>query len=238
MAADRIQLRFALSKSLGRTLEICNNGFEQRIPVLYDNSGIEALALNNGISCTNGETIRSGMFFEPDKEQTITIGLAPVTIITHIEQYVKMLFKKLIENGKDSLFYFWVMRGGLVVQLLNDKLVRVTFAIWPFLIKEDNVMDAQISLEMESIVIFQGDMVRRTGVDPLQGKIYHRLTTFPVSPILFQYSSALFLAACFTSNECLNRARASSYVTFFASIILTYLTFHAAKIRISKQKNK
>ena len=114
MVADRIQLRLALSKSLGRTLEICNNGFEQRIPVFYDNSGIEALALNNGISGTNGETIRSSMLFEPDKEQTITIGLAPITIVTHIEQYVKMLFKKLIENGKDSLFYFWVMRGGLV----------------------------------------------------------------------------------------------------------------------------
>lgn len=48
MVAGKIQLRLALSKSLGSTLEIGNNGFEQRIPVFYDNSGIEALALNNG----------------------------------------------------------------------------------------------------------------------------------------------------------------------------------------------
>jgi hypothetical protein len=47
MVAGKIQLRLALSKSLGSTLEIGNNGFEQRIPVFYDNSGIEALALNN-----------------------------------------------------------------------------------------------------------------------------------------------------------------------------------------------
>ena len=125
MVADRIQLRLALSKSLGRTLEICNNGFEQRIPVLYDNSGIEALALNNGISGTNGETIRSSMLFEPDKEQTIAIGFASVTIVTHIEQYVKMLFKKLIENGKDSIYFSIIMAK-------ERKNTQISCNIWKF----------------------------------------------------------------------------------------------------------
>ena len=134
MVADRIQLRLALSKGLGCTLEVCNDGFEQGISVFYYNSCIEALALNDGAGRTNGDAIWRSMLFEPCKEQSITIGLTPVTIVTHIEQYVKMLCKKLIENGKDSLLNFWVMRRGLVVQLLNDKLVSVTFAIWPFLI--------------------------------------------------------------------------------------------------------
>ena len=83
MVAGKIQLRLALSMRLGSTLEIGNNGFEQRIPVFYDNSGIEALALNNGISRTNGETISRSMLFEPGKEQSIAIGLTPVTIVTH-----------------------------------------------------------------------------------------------------------------------------------------------------------
>ena len=72
-----------------------------------NNSGIEALALNNGISRTNGETIRRSMLFEPGKEQSIAIGLTPVTIVTNIEQYVKMLFKKYVEYGKDSGYQDW-----------------------------------------------------------------------------------------------------------------------------------
>ena len=38
-------LRLAGSQSFGRTLEIGNDDFEQGIPVFYDNSGIETLAL-------------------------------------------------------------------------------------------------------------------------------------------------------------------------------------------------
>ena len=56
---------------------------------------------------TNGETIRRSMLFEPGKEQSIAIGLTPVTIVTHIEQYVKMLFKKYVEYGKDSGYQDW-----------------------------------------------------------------------------------------------------------------------------------
>ena len=36
--------RFPLSKSLGRILEICNDGFEQGIPVLNYNGSMETLA--------------------------------------------------------------------------------------------------------------------------------------------------------------------------------------------------
>jgi len=60
-----MQLRLALSKSLGRTLEICNNGFEEGISVFYDNSGIETLAFNSGASGTNGESLWYRMLFKP-----------------------------------------------------------------------------------------------------------------------------------------------------------------------------
>ena len=144
MVASKIQLRLALSKSLGSTLEIGNNGFEQRIPVFYDNSGIEALALNNGISRTNGETIRRSMLFEPGKEQSIAIGLTPVTIVTNIEQYVKMLFKKYVEYGKYGLFHLCIMRRTLMVKFLNDKLESVTAAHRCFIFERNKIVDTKI----------------------------------------------------------------------------------------------
>ena len=66
------KLRLTLSQSKSSTLKICNNGFEQRISVLNDNSSIEAFPLNNGASGTNGEALWCSMFFEPCKKQSVS----------------------------------------------------------------------------------------------------------------------------------------------------------------------
>ncbi len=41
--------------------------------------------------------------------------------------------------------------------------------------------------------------------------------------------------SCLISNECLKRASASSYVGFFTSMIILFLTFHAAKLNINSE---
>ena len=41
--------------------------------------------------------------------------------------------------------------------------------------------------------------------------------------------------SCLISNECLKRASASSYVGFFTSMIILFLTFHAAKLCINSE---
>ena len=58
-----------------------------------------------------------------------------------------------------------------------------------------------------------------------QRKIYHNETMVPFMPLRFHSSSMRFCAACLISSERLKRANASSYVTFFTSIILSALTF-------------
>ena len=65
----------------------------------------------------------------------------------------------------------------------------------------------------------------------LQGELNHSVTIVPVSPICLQRSSKRFSAARLISSECSKRAKASSYVTFFVSMVLVLLTFHAAKVR-------
>jgi hypothetical protein len=60
----------------------------------------------------------------------------------------------------------------------------------------------------------------------------------PVNPICLQRFSKRFSAFRLISSERLKRAKASSYVIFFVSIMLVYLTFYAAKIIIKNEKNK
>ena len=243
MVADRIPLRLALSKSLGCALEICDDGFEQRIPVFYDNSGIEALTLNNGVSCTNSETIGGSMLLEPGKEQPIAIGLTPVTIVTHVEQHIKMLFKKYIKDGKNCLFYFCIMWRTLMIKFLNDKLESVTTSHRRFIFERDKIVDTKIGGKNEITIWGVGHLIWRLGINLLKREFYHSDTIVPVNPIAFHSSAMRFSAFRLISSERLKRARASSYVTFFISIILTYLTFHAANLRIkseitSKMKKK
>ena len=105
MRENRAPLWFASSQCLGCILEIGNNRFEQRIPVFYYNGSIKTLTFNNGTCSTNGKTIKVGIISEPCKEQTVTIGLSPIAVIAHIKQYVKMLYKELIQNCQNGLFY-------------------------------------------------------------------------------------------------------------------------------------
>ena len=102
---NRIPLRLACYQSLGGHLEIRNDGFEQWVPVLNYDSCIESLSFNNGTCSTNGKTIKVGIISEPCKEQTVTIGLSPIAVVAHIKQYVKMLYKELIQNCQNGLFY-------------------------------------------------------------------------------------------------------------------------------------
>jgi len=60
-------------------------------------------------------------------------------------------------------------------------------------------------------------------------------TIVPVNPIAFHSSAMRFSAFRLISSERLKRARASSYVTFFISITLMYLTFDAAKLQIKSE---
>ena len=52
-------------------VEIRDNGFKHRITVLYDNSCIESLSLNGGVSCFKCETLWCGKLFKPFDEQPI-----------------------------------------------------------------------------------------------------------------------------------------------------------------------
>ena len=53
MKGNRVPLRLASSKCFGGRLEICNDVFEQGIPVFYNDSRIEAFSFDNGTDATN-----------------------------------------------------------------------------------------------------------------------------------------------------------------------------------------
>ena len=213
----------------GSALEISNNVFEQGIPVLYDNGCIEALPLNNSASSTNGETFWFGMLLEPSKEQSIAIGFAPITIITHIEQNVKMLCEKLIENGKDCRFYFSIMWRTQIFQFLNNKLKGVTSTHRCLIFKRNKIMYAKACAEEEFTIRGITHLVWRSCINVAKREFNHSDTIVPVNPIAFHSSAMRFSAFRLISSERLKRARASSYVTFFASIIFIYLTFPLQK---------
>ena len=177
------------------------------------------------------------MLFKPGKEQSIAISFASITIITHVEQYVKMLCEKLIENGKDCRFNFSIMRRADFVNLLNDKLIRITTSYRCFLFERNRIMYATFCLK--DIVVFwrQHDIIRGTLINMFEGKWFHNETIVPVMPLRAHSSAMRFSALRLISNECLKRAKASSYVTFFASMI-AYLTFHAANKRNDKIKTE
>ena len=119
-------LRLAFCQRLGGHLEICNNSFEQGIPVFYDNGCVKTLTFNNCACRTNSKAIRVGIFFEPCKKQTVAIGLAPVTVIAHIEQYVKMFLEELIQDSQNSFLNLWIMGRAYAFSFLYDKLKRIT----------------------------------------------------------------------------------------------------------------
>ncbi len=138
-------LRFACCKHLGSCLEVSNDVFKQGIPVLYDNSSIETFAFNNCAGSSNCETLWGSMFLKPCKKQAITIGFAPVAVVTHIKNYIEAFYKENVEYSQNSLFNLGVMWRTLVFQLLNNKLKSGTTADWLFCFKRNQVVDAKIS---------------------------------------------------------------------------------------------
>ena len=141
MTKRGILLRLACYQSLGGHLEIGNNRFEQRIPVFYYNGSIKTLTLNNGTCCANSKTIKVGIIYEPCKEQTVTIGLAPIAVIAHIKQYVKMLYKELIQNCQNGLFYFGVVGRTDTFSFLYNKLIGTTATERTLFLKRNSVVN-------------------------------------------------------------------------------------------------
>ena len=235
MRNNGVPLWFASSQCFGSHLEISNNGIEQGVPVFYDNSSIEAFAFNNGTCGTNGKPIWSSVFLKPRKEQTITIGLTSITIIAHIKQDIKMFTKENIENGKNRLFYLCIMWRTLLVQFLYDKLKSIAASHRLFRFKRNQIVNSEIGSKYKISIRGIGHLVWRLLINQFKGQLNHNVTTVPVNPIAFHSSAMRFSAFLFISSERLKRAKASSYVTFLISIILSYL-FFAAKIRIISEK--
>ena len=230
MVENRIPLWLACRQRQGCHLEIGNNAFEQGVPVFYDDGCIESLAFNSGTCRTNSKSVRSSMSPEPCKEQTVAISFAPVAVITHVKQHVKMLFEKNIEDGKNGLFNLCIMWRTLIFEFLNDKLESVTTSYRLFGFKGNQIMDVKAGGKNKITIRGIGHLVWRLGINCVKGKFYHNETTVPVNPIAFHSSAMRCSALRLISSERLKRAKASSYVIFFVSISSAYLTFLAAKI--------
>ena len=104
------------------------------------------------------------MLFEPGKEQSIAICLTPVTIITHIEQYIKVLFKKFIENGKDGLFYFWVMGRSTIVHFPYDKLIGIASPNRHFFFKRYRITNSKFCFKPEFSIRGQSDVIASSNI--------------------------------------------------------------------------
>jgi len=235
MKGNRVPLRLASSKCFGGRLEIGNDGIEQGIPVFYNNSSIKAFAFNNCAGSSDCETFRGSMLLKPCKKQAITIGFATVAVVTHIKNYIEAFYKENVEYSQNSLFNLGVMWRTLVFQLLNNKLKSGTTADWLFCFKRNQVVDAKISGKNKITIWSIRNLVWGFCIDKVKGKFYHNETIVPFNPICLNSSAMRFSAACLISNECLKRASASSYVGFFTSMIILFLTFHAAKLNINSE---
>ena len=212
-------LWLASSQCLSSHLEISNNSFEQGIPVFYNNGCIEASSFNNGACSTNGKTIRVGVFSEPCKEQTVTIGLASVTVVAHIKQYIKMLYKELIQNCQNGLFYFGVVGRTGTFSFLYNKLIGTTATERALFLKGNSVMYPISRLKDITTLRRKHYIIDILSINTVKRKNNHNETMVPFMPLRFHSSSMRFCAACLISSERLKRAKASSYVTFLISII-------------------
>lgn len=233
MKGYRFPLRLACRKCFGGHLEIGNDGIEHGISVLYDNSRVEAPVLNSGAGCANSEPLWICMLLEPCKKQAITIGFATVAIVAHIKQNVKMLCKELFKNSKDCLFYFRVVWRFAILHLFYNKLIGFASTHWRFLFKGYGIAYSKFCFESEFSIGGKPDIISSPTINLLNRELHHSETMGPVYPSLRHCSSMRFSAARLISIERFQRANASSYVGFFISIMLSYLTFHAAKLSIN-----
>lgn len=225
-------LWLAFSQNSGSHLKICNNVFEQRVSVLYNNCGIESLSFNNSTCSADSKAIGVGIFLEPCKEQTVTIGFSSVTVVAHVKQYVKMLHKELTQNGQDSLFDFGVVGRTNLIYLINNELIGVTSAKGAFFFKRDGIVNAAFCLKYVVAFWRQHHIIKRMRINRVKGKLNHSDTMVPVIPLRFHSSAMRFSATRLISSDRLKRANASSYVTFLISIfyIVLYLRGKDTKI--------
>lgn len=105
-------------------------------------------------------------------------------------------------------------------------------------LKNGSLSDVKTSGKNEITIRGIGYLVWRLGINLFKGKFYHNETIVPVKPIFFHSSAMRRSALRLTSSERLKRANASSYVTFFTSILLLNLTFLPAKIKIIIETTK
>ena len=224
-------LRLVRGQNLRRCLEFVSDSFQQWVAVLHNNGSIKTVTFYSGVCCADSETTGLRKFLKPSKKQTVTIGFAPVAVITNIKQYVKIFSKELVNYSQNGLFDFGVVRRPLMFNFLNDKLERFATTQWLVNVKVYSVMDTLRRNKIIAAIFSYCYLIWRSCIQRLQGE-NHSVTIVPVSPICLQRSSKRFSAARLISSECLKRAKASSYVTFFVSMVLVFLTFHAAKVSI------
>lgn len=172
-------LWFASCESLSCHLEILNDGFEQRVPILYNDGGIEAMSLNAGAGRANSESLRSCMFPEPGKEQPVAVGFAPIAVVTHIEQNMKILGKKLVENSKNGLLDLRIVGRTQPIQFLNDKLECRTSSHRFLGFKRNQIVDAETGSKDEIAIRGIGDLVWRMGINSFERKVNHSVTAVP-----------------------------------------------------------
>ena len=104
-----------------------------------------------------------------------------------------------------------------------------------FIFKRNKIVDTQIGGKNKITIWGIRYLIWRLDINLLKWEFYHSVTIVPVNPIAFHSSAMRFSAFRLISSERLKRARASSYVTFFISITLMYLTFDAAKLQIKSE---
>ena len=226
-------LWLALGQCLSSHLEICNDGFEQGISVLHDNCRVEAPSLNSGTGCANSETRWICMSLKPCKKQSITVCLATIAIVAHIKQNVKVLCKELFKNSKDCLFYFRVVWRFAILHFLYNKLIGIASPHWNLLFKGYRITYSKFCFEPEFSIGGKPNVISSPTIDMLYRESHHSETMGPVYPSLRHCSSMRFSAARLISNECFQRASASSYVGFLISIIIQFL-YLGCKIKKNK----
>lgn len=223
---------FARSERVGRAIEVIENGFESWIAVLYDDGSVESLPLNNSTGGTHGKVNGIGKFLKPSKKKSITLCLPPVAGVTNIKQHIFVFNEELPDDSKERGFHLCIVAGMRIIFLTESELVGVTSSKGNIFKKTGTIANT-FSCHEIIVAIGQHDFIRRQVIDSAKRQFYHVRITFCLSS-RSQRSITFCSHSRLISNECLQRAKASSYVIFFASIILGYLTFHAAKIRISK----
>ena len=162
-------LWFTVNQCLRRLIEVIKDFCQFRVPVLNNDGSIESFPFNDSICCANGKSFRGGMFTEPCEKQTISICFTPITVVTQIEKYIKILCEEDIKDSKYGPFYLSVMWRTPSVQFLNDKLKGVTSPNRILFFKRYQVMNTKISGESKVSIRGIRNLVWRPGIYLFKG---------------------------------------------------------------------